>query len=424
MSYFIAVPDELALAATELDSIGTTFSAANVAAVLPTTGIPAAGADDVSMAIAALFAGHAQAYQALSTAASTFHTQFVRALNLSGGAYAAADAANASPLLTLEQDLLGVLNAPTQALLGRPLIGDGADGTAPGQGGGAGGLLYGNGGSGAAGTNTGVAGGAGGDAGLIGNGGSGGAGGGGAAGAPEATGAGCSAPVATAASEEPPPVSVPVAPVALVAMAAGCTAVAARAVTAGSPKAATAEPVAQAGTPGCSAPADLLGPVVRVRRAVLPVRTLPVALAAPEATVGCSMAPAGTADSVGTAGWAAPAELVVAAGRPDWWAPEAPAGTAGPVWASWVRTAATVAAEARAVCWWVPAGLEALVATAGATSAFPWGQVGSAAMAGRVARVGGSMATAAAAVPADPVRTDSGRAVALAGPAGAVVMPG
>ncbi|WP_142399726.1 PE family protein, partial [Mycobacterium marinum] len=146
MSYFIAVPDELALAATELDSIGTTLSAANVAAVLPTTGIPAAGADDVSMAIAALFAGHAQAYQALSTAASTFHTQFVRALNLSGGAYAAADAANASPLQTLEQDLLGVLNAPTQALLGRPLIGAGADGTAPGQGGGAGGLLYGNGG--------------------------------------------------------------------------------------------------------------------------------------------------------------------------------------------------------------------------------------------------------------------------------------
>ncbi|EUA87055.1 PE family protein [Mycobacterium ulcerans str. Harvey] len=92
----------------------------------------------MSTAIAALFAGHAQAYQALSTAASTFHTQFVRALNLSGGAYAAADVANASPLQTLEQDLLGVLNAPTQALLGRPLIGDGADGTAPGQGGGAG----------------------------------------------------------------------------------------------------------------------------------------------------------------------------------------------------------------------------------------------------------------------------------------------
>ncbi len=181
MSYFIAVPDELALAATELDSIGAALSVANVAAALPTTGILAAGADDVSTAIAALFAGHAQAYQALSTAASTFHTQFVRALNLSGGAYAAADVANASPLQTLEQDLLGVLNAPTQALLGRPLIGDGADGTAPGQGGGAGGLLYGNGGSGGAGGGSNGDGGAGGTGGsggqIVGDGGAGGAGG-------------------------------------------------------------------------------------------------------------------------------------------------------------------------------------------------------------------------------------------------------
>ncbi len=43
MSYFIAVPDELALAATELDSIGAALSVANVAAALPTTGILAAG---------------------------------------------------------------------------------------------------------------------------------------------------------------------------------------------------------------------------------------------------------------------------------------------------------------------------------------------------------------------------------------------
>ncbi|EUA87058.1 PE family protein [Mycobacterium ulcerans str. Harvey] len=34
MSYFIAVPDELALAATELDSIGAALSVANVAAAL------------------------------------------------------------------------------------------------------------------------------------------------------------------------------------------------------------------------------------------------------------------------------------------------------------------------------------------------------------------------------------------------------
>uniref|UniRef100_UPI0040253EC6 hypothetical protein n=1 Tax=Mycobacterium marinum TaxID=1781 RepID=UPI0040253EC6 len=57
-----------------------------------------------------------------------------------------------------------------------------------------------------------------------------------------------------------------------------------------------------------------------------------------------------------------------------------------------VRTAATAAAEARAACWWVPAVREVLVATAGYTSAVSWGQVGPAAMAGRVVPEGGSMA--------------------------------
>ncbi|WP_411550947.1 PGRS repeat-containing protein, partial [Mycobacterium shinjukuense] len=64
---------------------------------------------------------------------------------------------------------------------GRPLIGNGADGTSPGQAGGPGGWLYGNGGNGAPGAG-GQPGGAGGAAGLIGNGGNGGAGGAGAAG--------------------------------------------------------------------------------------------------------------------------------------------------------------------------------------------------------------------------------------------------
>jgi hypothetical protein len=61
---------------------------------------------------------------------------------------------NASPLQTIEQDLLGIVNAPTDALLGRPLIGNGANG-APGTGaaGGDGGWLIGNGGAGGAGLN-------------------------------------------------------------------------------------------------------------------------------------------------------------------------------------------------------------------------------------------------------------------------------
>ncbi|BCI88559.1 hypothetical protein NIIDMKKI_37650 [Mycobacterium kansasii] len=60
----------------------------------------------------------------------------------------------------LQQQALNLINAPTNLLLRRPLIGDGANGTAPGQPGQAGGLLLGNGGNGAPGA-AGKAGGAG-----------------------------------------------------------------------------------------------------------------------------------------------------------------------------------------------------------------------------------------------------------------------
>lgn len=93
----------------------------------------AAGADEVSAGIAALFGAHARAYQALSAQAAAFHAQFVQALNAGAGSYAAAEGANASPLQTVQQDALNAINAPTQALLGRPLIGNGAN-AAPGSG--------------------------------------------------------------------------------------------------------------------------------------------------------------------------------------------------------------------------------------------------------------------------------------------------
>lgn len=173
MSFVIAVPEFLSAAATDLANLGSTISAANAAASIPTTGVLAAGADDVSAAIAALFGAHAQAYQTISAQAATFHAQFVQTLSAGAGAYANAEAAN------VQQSLLNAINAPTQALLGRPLIGDGADGTAPGQNGGAGGLLYGNGGNGAAGVNAGIAGGNGSGTGSGGTGGDGGTGGGG-----------------------------------------------------------------------------------------------------------------------------------------------------------------------------------------------------------------------------------------------------
>ncbi|WP_414686432.1 PE family protein, partial [Mycobacterium sp.] len=83
-------------------------------AAVRTTAELAAAADDVSAAIGAVFSRHGQAYQALAGQMAQFHQQFVGALNAAGGAYASAEAANASPL----QELLGVINAPTSALLG------------------------------------------------------------------------------------------------------------------------------------------------------------------------------------------------------------------------------------------------------------------------------------------------------------------
>jgi PE family len=185
MSLLVVAPELLGSAAADLESIGSALRAAHVTAAVPTTGLATAGADEVSAAVAALFAGYGQEYQALSAQASAFHQQFVEALSSGAESYLTAEAANASPLQTVQtvlDDLLGVVNAPTQALLGRPLIGNGANGTAASPNGGAGGLLYGNGGTGYSETTSGVAGGGGGAAGLIGNGGAGGAGGANAAG--------------------------------------------------------------------------------------------------------------------------------------------------------------------------------------------------------------------------------------------------
>lgn len=171
MSFLAVAPDWVTSAAADLENIGSALSAANAAAALPTTGVAAAAADEVSTAIATLFAGFGEEYQALNSQISAFQQQFVLLLGSSAGSYASAEATAASVL----DPVLGIINTPTQLLLGRPLIGDGAAGTAASPNGGAGGLLWGNGGNGYSQTVSG-AGGAGGSAGFIGNGGAGGAG--------------------------------------------------------------------------------------------------------------------------------------------------------------------------------------------------------------------------------------------------------
>lgn len=170
-SQMIVAPAFVDAAAKDLATIGSAISRANAEALVPITALLPAGADDVSAAIAALFATHGQAYQELSAHAVAFHEQFVQLMSAGAAQYASAEAANSSPLQIVGQTALDAINSPVQTLTGRPLIGNGANGVAgTGQNGGDGGWLYGNGGKGGVGA-------AGGLAGQIGNGGSGGSGG-------------------------------------------------------------------------------------------------------------------------------------------------------------------------------------------------------------------------------------------------------
>jgi hypothetical protein len=65
-------------AAADLENIRSALTSANAAPAGPTTGLVAAGADEVSTAVA-LFAGYGQDFLALSAQASAFHQQFVHA---------------------------------------------------------------------------------------------------------------------------------------------------------------------------------------------------------------------------------------------------------------------------------------------------------------------------------------------------------
>src|SRR5436190_11504058 len=115
MAYVVVGPEWVGAAAGDLVRLGSVIDAANAAARVSTTQLVAAGGDEVSAAVAALFGEYGQAYQVISAQAATFHQQFVHALHAGAGAYAAAEAAGASVLQTLEQDVLGAINAPTNA---------------------------------------------------------------------------------------------------------------------------------------------------------------------------------------------------------------------------------------------------------------------------------------------------------------------
>ncbi len=210
MSFVVVSPDVVAAAARDAARIRSAVEAANAAAVSQTTSVVVAARDEVSAAIAALFGTHGLQYQAAAAAAASYYEQFLQHLSVAAASYTGAEAAAAQTLGGLDsvvaqsfqsfvygpihtagdawiaspvgQTLDPIINAPTTLLLGRGLIGHGAAGTAARPTGGAGGILFGDGGTGYSPTAGVTPGGAGGNAGLIGNGGAGGAGFGGAIG--------------------------------------------------------------------------------------------------------------------------------------------------------------------------------------------------------------------------------------------------
>jgi PE family len=96
MSFVNAQPTELTSAADNLQVIGSSLAAQNVAAAAPTTGVLPAAADEVSALTAAQFTTHAEMYQAISAQAAAIHDMFVSTLGVSAGSYAATEAANAA----------------------------------------------------------------------------------------------------------------------------------------------------------------------------------------------------------------------------------------------------------------------------------------------------------------------------------------
>src|ERR1700709_387997 len=98
MSFVFATPELVAAAAANLATIGSAVNAANAIAAAPTIQVLAAGADEVSAAIAALFGQQALGYHSLSAQAEAFHAQFAQALTASAVSYGGAEAASAAVL--------------------------------------------------------------------------------------------------------------------------------------------------------------------------------------------------------------------------------------------------------------------------------------------------------------------------------------
>ncbi|MGA7050836.1 MAG: PE-PPE domain-containing protein [Mycobacterium sp.] len=117
MAYAIAAPDVLVAAARDLAAVGSAISVATGSAAVATRQLLPAAADEVSTEIAALFAGYADEYRALSAQAAAFHEAFVGTLQTGAASYLSAEAVNAGFMQAVNS-----VNASTVAAVGQPLV--------------------------------------------------------------------------------------------------------------------------------------------------------------------------------------------------------------------------------------------------------------------------------------------------------------
>ncbi|MBV9723331.1 MAG: PE family protein [Mycobacterium sp.] len=96
MSFVTTQPDVVVGAAGNLAGIGDAMVARNAAAAASTTSLAPAASDIVSAMTAAQFGQHGVLYQQVAAQAAQVHENLVATLRSGAGAYALAEAANAS----------------------------------------------------------------------------------------------------------------------------------------------------------------------------------------------------------------------------------------------------------------------------------------------------------------------------------------
>ena len=94
MSFVTTLPEALAAAAAQLQTLGSSMAAENVAAAAPTTAIAPAAADEVSALQATQFTAFGNLYQSVSAQAQAVHQMLVNTLGTNAGSYATTESAN------------------------------------------------------------------------------------------------------------------------------------------------------------------------------------------------------------------------------------------------------------------------------------------------------------------------------------------